>query len=492
MKVCMHTRCPDSIYPAYLENSHWTRSNLSKRLKKNLAKNSLRRRRTWMRRRKQSWKKQRHMNSKCVQRHRLLATSLERACPLAWRRYVLLMCFDSLWSTAHFPGWQRHAENMASWRAKCRANTRQGHLRTSWNTPTTRCDGSRKRWVLSSRKHFSIDFSTFLGAKIAGHRGYFLTNDGIDLNQALISYGLDFLRKKGYKKIQPPFFMNRDVMGKTAQLDQFDEELYKVRSSIFTKEQHMKTGLLRWREVKMTNTSSRPQSSQSQPSIQTNGSRHPKNSCQSNTQGIRRVSGKKLVQLDATCGGFSAYISSKKSSSLLLLSQKRVGKCSIRWLGTRRSFTKAWRSRIVLWRSSRELWTLLPVRNTIWKLGSPSKEHIRNLSRVRIVQITVSLFQNSSFRVTSQNKINYREPTVRSPLWSQVARSTTQDLRAYAQRDALRYRACIMLHCWELSDAGRFEGSRSSTAVYGRKRLFTMGKGVTEGLTQKTKLVRFE
>ena len=66
------------------------------------------------------------------------------------------------------------------------------------------------------------------GAKVAGHRGYYLTNDGIDLNQALISYGLDFLRKKGYKKVQPPFFMNKEWMGKTAQLEQFDEELYKV------------------------------------------------------------------------------------------------------------------------------------------------------------------------------------------------------------------------------------------------------------------------
>ncbi|KAL5520616.1 SES1_2 [Sanghuangporus sanghuang] len=69
------------------------------------------------------------------------------------------------------------------------------------------------------------------GAKIAGHRGFFLTGDGVDLNQALISYGLDFLRKKGYKKIQPPFFMNKDQMAKTAQLDQFDEELYKVTAS---------------------------------------------------------------------------------------------------------------------------------------------------------------------------------------------------------------------------------------------------------------------
>lgn len=69
------------------------------------------------------------------------------------------------------------------------------------------------------------------GAKITGHRGYFLTNDGVDLNQALISYALDFLRKRGYKKIQPPFMMNKDQMSKTAQLDQFDEELYKVIAS---------------------------------------------------------------------------------------------------------------------------------------------------------------------------------------------------------------------------------------------------------------------
>jgi len=66
------------------------------------------------------------------------------------------------------------------------------------------------------------------GAKISGHRGFFLTGDGVDLNQAMINYGLDFLRKKEYKKIQAPFLMRKEVMAKTAQLDQFDEELYKV------------------------------------------------------------------------------------------------------------------------------------------------------------------------------------------------------------------------------------------------------------------------
>lgn len=66
------------------------------------------------------------------------------------------------------------------------------------------------------------------GAKVSGHRGYFLANDGVDLNLALIMYGLQFLAKKGYKKLQTPFMMLKDVMAKTAQLEQFDEELYKV------------------------------------------------------------------------------------------------------------------------------------------------------------------------------------------------------------------------------------------------------------------------
>lgn len=66
------------------------------------------------------------------------------------------------------------------------------------------------------------------GVKVAGHRGFFLTGDGVDLNQALINYGLDFLRKKGYVKVMTPFMMKKSVMSKTAQLDQFDEELYKV------------------------------------------------------------------------------------------------------------------------------------------------------------------------------------------------------------------------------------------------------------------------
>lgn len=75
---------------------------------------------------------------------------------------------------------------------------------------------------------FSTAAADLSGVKVSGHRGYFLTNDGVDLNLALINYGLDFLRKKSYKKVQAPFMMNKDMMSQTAQLSEFDEALYKV------------------------------------------------------------------------------------------------------------------------------------------------------------------------------------------------------------------------------------------------------------------------
>ncbi|KAK6212346.1 Cytosolic seryl-tRNA synthetase [Pestalotiopsis sp. IQ-011] len=66
------------------------------------------------------------------------------------------------------------------------------------------------------------------GVKVVGHRGYFLKQWGVFLNQALINYGLQFLAEKGYTPLQCPQFMLKDLMGKTAQLDAFDDELYKV------------------------------------------------------------------------------------------------------------------------------------------------------------------------------------------------------------------------------------------------------------------------
>eukprot|EP01029_Cantina_marsupialis_P005919 TRINITY_DN1641_c0_g1_i3.p1 TRINITY_DN1641_c0_g1~~TRINITY_DN1641_c0_g1_i3.p1 ORF type:complete len:460 (+),score=156.34 TRINITY_DN1641_c0_g1_i3:68-1447(+) len=66
------------------------------------------------------------------------------------------------------------------------------------------------------------------GVKAAGHRAYYLTGPGLLLNLALINYGTQFTLKKGFTPVQPPYFMNKDVMGGVAQLSQYEEELYKV------------------------------------------------------------------------------------------------------------------------------------------------------------------------------------------------------------------------------------------------------------------------
>ena len=66
------------------------------------------------------------------------------------------------------------------------------------------------------------------GVRVAGHRAYFFTDVGVMLNQAVINYGISFLRKRAYKVMQPPYMMNKDVMAGVAQLSEFDEALYKV------------------------------------------------------------------------------------------------------------------------------------------------------------------------------------------------------------------------------------------------------------------------
>jgi seryl-tRNA synthetase len=66
------------------------------------------------------------------------------------------------------------------------------------------------------------------GVGVAGHRGYFLKGAGLLLNQALINFGLTFLSSREYTPLQPPFFMNKDAMSGVAQLEDFDEQLYKV------------------------------------------------------------------------------------------------------------------------------------------------------------------------------------------------------------------------------------------------------------------------
>jgi len=65
-------------------------------------------------------------------------------------------------------------------------------------------------------------------AKVAGARFYYLKNDLVRLNQSLISFGLDFLSKKEYSLVQPPYMINRESMEGAVIADDFEEVIYKI------------------------------------------------------------------------------------------------------------------------------------------------------------------------------------------------------------------------------------------------------------------------
>ena len=65
-------------------------------------------------------------------------------------------------------------------------------------------------------------------AKVAGSRFYYLKNDLVRLNQSLIHYALDFLAKKEYSLVQPPYMINRESMEGAVIADDFEEVIYKI------------------------------------------------------------------------------------------------------------------------------------------------------------------------------------------------------------------------------------------------------------------------
>lgn len=86
-----------------------------------------------------------------------------------------------------------------------------------------------------SKKYSHVDLVVMVdgfdgerGANIAGNRGYFLKGPLVFLERALIDLALRILADKQYVPLSTPFFMSKHVMQEVAQLNQFDDELYKV------------------------------------------------------------------------------------------------------------------------------------------------------------------------------------------------------------------------------------------------------------------------
>jgi seryl-tRNA synthetase len=67
-------------------------------------------------------------------------------------------------------------------------------------------------------------------AKISGARFYFLKNDLVRLNQALIQFALDFLQQKGYVLLQPPYMIRKEAIEGAVILEDLDQVIYKIDS----------------------------------------------------------------------------------------------------------------------------------------------------------------------------------------------------------------------------------------------------------------------
>jgi len=65
-------------------------------------------------------------------------------------------------------------------------------------------------------------------ARVAGARFYYLKNDLVRLNYALIGYALDFIAQKGYTVMQPPYLLKREVLSGAVALSDFEDVIYKI------------------------------------------------------------------------------------------------------------------------------------------------------------------------------------------------------------------------------------------------------------------------
>jgi seryl-tRNA synthetase len=73
-----------------------------------------------------------------------------------------------------------------------------------------------------------IDFDR--AAKVAGHGFYFLKGDLARLDYAIMNYTIDFLRKRGYTLIEPPFMMRKKPYLGVTDLEFFGDQLYKIQN----------------------------------------------------------------------------------------------------------------------------------------------------------------------------------------------------------------------------------------------------------------------
>ncbi|MDX1370982.1 MAG: serine--tRNA ligase [Nitrososphaeraceae archaeon] len=93
--------------------------------------------------------------------------------------------------------------------------------------------GTVKEFYHTIKDHIDLGLNLGLididrAAKISGSRFYFLKNQLVRINQALISFALDFLSERGYTLLQPPYMIRKNAMEGAVILEDFKDVIYKI------------------------------------------------------------------------------------------------------------------------------------------------------------------------------------------------------------------------------------------------------------------------
>ena len=96
-------------------------------------------------------------------------------------------------------------------------------------------EGNKKTFEFTPLNHVDLiqkidGADTETASSIAGSRFYYLKQDILFLNLALIQFALNELKQQGYTPLQTPFFVKSEVAAETSELGEFQETLYKVEN----------------------------------------------------------------------------------------------------------------------------------------------------------------------------------------------------------------------------------------------------------------------
>lgn len=101
------------------------------------------------------------------------------------------------------------------------------------NSEILRKFGTIKKYPYKPKNHVDLVETTGCvnlkkASEIAGHRFYYLENELVKLNLALLNFAIDILTENDYTPVWTPFLIKHEVMKEAAELADFAEQLYKI------------------------------------------------------------------------------------------------------------------------------------------------------------------------------------------------------------------------------------------------------------------------